>query len=178
MAEEFIPMDKKSMWKTIVIGVIAIAVCTFLIWKGYEPDGLRDYGHYIYYGTSVFALIAAIIGNLVIAAALKKPDLGLHISDIGIQFRGGLSDGLVYRWTDIIRFKGFKTKQLQLIFVYLREEPEPDRAFNWWQKWNQNSDVKLFGTPHKIQTAMLKLDHDELLRLLNEKLREFNSRPR
>ena len=177
MSESFIPFNRKSVWKAIAICIVAFAACTFLISKGYEAGGSRDYGPYVYYGVNTFVLVAATIGFLIMISALRKPDVGLHIDDTGFQYRSVLSNGPKYQWNNVAGFKSLNTKHMKLIFIYLQKQDEFESTSNSWQKWNRNSDIKHFGTPHKINTALLHMDHDDVLGVLNQKLLEFRSGP-
>ncbi len=162
-----IPVSKAKALLIIAASVAFVIACAWL-WT--IADTQTDRPPAVMKAVSVIGIVFFSLGMVVGVKKLFDKRPGLIIDDQGIQDNTGLGKGRFIAWTNITGFKLIEIKRTKLISVFVNNADELIAGQSPWKQKMTRLTLQNYGTPISISSSTLKMDSDELLKLLKTRL--------
>ena len=158
-----IPLSKTKMLLYLFGPIIFVALFIFIIVEMEPPFFIKIVG---YFGILFFGF-----GFILLMGKMFDRRPGLIIDQNGITDHTQYTSVGRIEWKDIVRFDTYQVESTKMIIVYI-ENPEEyiNRAKNTLAAKAIRMSQRMTGSPLSINSGALKINHDELERLLWEEL--------
>ncbi len=171
-----VEFNKRNMWFILLASVVFQVIGAFLIINvyGFKISLLNNSTFELLLGLVCFVFFS--LCSWLIYRKLKSKELALWISSEGLEDNAsGVSAGFI-AWSEVKGFKTFGINQERFIAVLLHSPDDYiDLVQNPIKKMTIKMNYKLYGSPVTIPEKMLKIDFDELVQLLQDRLLDYQS---
>lgn len=164
-----IPVNKKKI-SLYLLGSIAFVAIG--IWFVVAPPDTEE-GPLFIKGIGWASIVLFGLGIVIFVRKMLDKRPGLAITPEGLNYYYSMGNTMVVRWEDIIRFDVYEVNKQKLLMVQVKNPQDYVKSqTNALLRKLSEGNISMYGTPICIATNPLQIKLDDLVLLLETRLKE------